>query len=182
MSVRRAVPRTDDRRPPLERLRSLILETEDARTQRIMSRIRTELDQTQQPGPWIAAARTLAAEGVTTEDAVYYLVEIFLECVVMASMGRDPEMVRIERAMDELRRAHGLSEDEEWLVGDGPPEWGALNDAWNARDDAIRVETLRALGHQDLADALEGDRKGFGEREAAGYFEVWGREYGPAGR
>jgi len=67
-------------------------------------------------------------------------------------------------------------------VGDGPPEWGALNDAWNARDDAIRVETLRALGHQDLADALEGDRKGFGEREAAGYFEVWGREYGPAGR
>jgi len=176
MSRRRAEPSTDDTRPPVARLRSLVLEPERARSQRIMSRIRTELDETRAPGPWIAAARTLAAERVTTENAVYYFAEIFLECITLASVGRDPVMVRIETAMDELKLAHGLDEDEEWLVGEGPPEWDSLNDAWNARDDAIRVETLRAVGQHDLADALERDREGCEEREAEGHFDVWGME------
>ena len=182
MSRRRAVPRTDDKRPPVERLRSLLVEPDRERSGRMMKHIRRELEETRAPGPWIAAARTLAAEGVTTENAVYYFVEIFLECITLASMGRDPEMVLIEQAMDELRQEHGLEEDEDWRLGEGPPEWDTLNDAWNARDDAIRVETLRALGHPDLAEALERDREGCDERESAGYFDVWGVKEGEDGR
>lgn len=176
MSRRRAAPRTDDNRPPLARLRTFVLEPARARSARMMGRIRRELDDTRDPGPWIAAARTLAAEGVISADAVYYFVEILLECITLQSTSHDGEMLRLEHEMDQLKRAHGLRDDEEWYVNEGPPEWTSLNDAWNERDREIRVSTLRTLGHGDIADLLEHDPAEFRSREASGHFDVWGAD------
>ena len=111
MSRRRAAPRTDDKRPPLGRLRTLVLEPARARSGRMMKRIRTELDDTREPGPWITAARTLAAEGVISADAVYYFVEILLECSTLHAAAHDGEMLRLEHEMDQVKRAHGLRDD-----------------------------------------------------------------------
>lgn len=176
MSRRRAVPRSDDKRSPLARLRSLVAEPGEERARRMMGRILTELEKTPEPGPWIAAARALAAEGLVSADAVFYFAEIFLECVTFRAVDNDPEMLRIYAEIDEVKRAHGLRDDEDWLVHDGPAEWQVLNAAWDERDRELRVLTLRAFGHHDLADVLERDPKEFRSREASGYFDVWGAD------
>lgn len=126
------------------------------------------------PGPWIAAARKLAAQGAISEDAVYHLVELFLECVTGDAAANDPEMLRIYDELARVRREHGLAEDEDWLVHEGPAEWQALNEDWDRRDLEIRVGALRALGHDDIAEVLERDPEGFRRREASGHFDLWG--------
>lgn len=174
MSRRRAAPRFDDRRPPLARLESLVNEPSSDRSRRILGRIREELDRTPEPGPWIAAARALAAKGAVTADAVYYFVEIFLECITARAAWNDPEMLRLDGEMNRVKREHGLDEDDDWLVHEGPAAWQALNAAWDRRDHEIRVTTLRALGHDDIADLLERNPDDFGLREASGHFDLWG--------
>lgn len=142
----------------------------------MMGRILTELEASPEPGPWIAAARALAAEGVVSADAVFYFAEHFLECITFQAVNHDPEMLRIYAEIDEVKRAHGLRDDEDWYVDDGPAEWQALNKAWDERDHELRVSTLRALGHDDLADVLERDPEEFRGREASGYFDIWGAD------
>ncbi len=164
----------DDKRPPLIRLATLVAEPAAARSGRILWRIREELDRNPDPGPWIAAARALAAEGTISDDAVFYFVEIFLECVTAHAAVNDPEMVRLGEEMIGIERAHGLDEDEAWLVSEAPAEWHALNAAWDRRDYEIRVAMLRALGHDDIANVLEQDPREFELREAAGHQDLWG--------
>lgn len=142
----------------------------------MMSCILKELEETPEPGPWIAAARGLAAEGLLADDAVHYFVERFLECITGHSAGHDAEMLRLYAEIDKVKRAHGLGDDEDWLVHEAPPEWQALNAAWDERDREIRVSTLRALGHEEIADMLEHDPDEFRRREASGYFDVWGED------
>jgi hypothetical protein len=60
------------------------------------------------------------------------------------------------------------------LVSDAPAEWLAMNDAWDRRNNAILVETLRELGQTDLAHLLEKDPVGFEDRESVGHRELWG--------
>lgn len=174
MSRRRAAPRTDDKRPPLARLESLLREPNGARSRRILFRIREELDRTPEPGPWIAAARALAAKEAISADAVYYFVEIFLECITARAASNDPEMLRLYGEIDRVKLESGLDEDEDWLVGEGPPEWQALTAAWDRREEEIRVATLRALGHDDIADVLERSPDEFRRREASGFVDLWG--------
>lgn len=141
-----------------------------------MSRIREELDRTPEPGPWIAAARALAAKEAISADAVYYFVETFLDCITARAYSNDPEILRLNGEIDRVRFEYGLSEDEDWLVNEGPPEWRALTAAWDRRDDEIRVATLRALGHDDIADVLERSPDEFRLREASGHVDLWGAE------
>lgn len=173
-SRRLATPRFDDKRPPLERLASVAREPGKERAQRMMRRIRAELEETPEPGPWIAAARALAAQSVITENAALFLTEIFLECITFNAVHSDPEIVRLYAELDRVKREHGLSEDEDWLVHEGPPEWQELNAAWNRRDDEIRAAALRALGYGEIADLMERDPEGFEERSHAGYQDFWG--------
>lgn len=140
----------------------------------MLERIRVELFRSRDPGPWIAAARTLAATAVITENASLYLIEIFLETITFHAAATDAELVRIEGEMERIKREHGLTEDEDWYVDEGPEEWQALAAAWDRRDDAIRVAMLRTLGHDEVAELLERDPVGFQERSSAGHQEFWG--------
>lgn len=167
---------SDDRRPPLERLESLVMEPGEERARRMMSRIMSELERTADPGPWIAAARTLAANGLISDDTVCYFATMFLECVTMRACNEDDEMLRIFAEIAEVRRAHGLQEDEDWGVDEGPPEWLALDAAFERRDLEIRVSALRAVGQDDLADQMGRDLEGFRLREAAGERDLWGAD------
>lgn len=142
----------------------------------MMSRVLAELERTPVPGPWIAAARTLATTGVITDDAVYYFVAIFLECLTFEAAGNDAEMLRLYAEMERVKRAHGLAEDEDWFVYEAPAEWQALNAAWDQRDADLRVSALRAMGHDDIAALLERDPEDFRRREASGYYDVWGED------
>jgi hypothetical protein len=174
MARRRAAPRFDDKRPPLVRLESLVAEPAVARSRRILMRIRMELNGAPYPDPWISAARSLAERGQISADTVIYFVEIFLECVTRQASGCDPEMLRLYDEMHRVERAHGLGEDESWLTREAPAEWLELNEAWDRRNDAIRVATLRDLGHGDIADLLERQPAEFNDRGSAGHHDLWG--------
>jgi hypothetical protein len=176
MFRRREVPRSDDKRPPLARLRSLLMEPGAERAHRIMGRILGELEESVDPGPWIAAARALAAEGLITEDAVCYLAEMFLQCITFQASRTDAEMLRLYAAIDEVKRAHGLRADEDWFVTDAPVEWQVLNAAWDERDRELRVSSLRASGNDELADLIARDQEAFDLRVASGHFDIWGAE------
>lgn len=170
--------RSDDARPPLVRLRSLLVEPEAERARQIWRRILEELEETPEPGPWIAAARTLAAERLISDDAIHYFVEILLQCITGHAASHDAEMLRLYAEIDKVKRAHGLGDDEDWYIDEAPAEWLVLNAAWDARDRQIRVSTLRALGHHDLADLLEHDPDEFHRREGSGCVDVWGVDGG----
>jgi hypothetical protein len=178
-SRRLAAPRFDDKRPPLERLASVASEPGAERSHRMMARITDELMQTPEPGPWIAAAHELAARSVITENAALYLAEKFLECITFHSIDHDPEMMRIQDEIDRVKREHGLGEDDDWYLDEGPAEWLALTQDWDRRDFEIRVAMLRALGHGEIAELLAQDADEFNRRSAVGHREFWGDRIEP---
>src|SRR4051794_30850309 len=112
---RRPAP-TTDQRPPGTRLEALVREPNRDRRERMLARIREDLDTTPEPGPWIDAARTLSERLIISDDAMYYFVELFTECLVYAAPESDPELARIVREMLAIERAHGLRESEYWRV------------------------------------------------------------------
>ncbi|MDB4877379.1 MAG: hypothetical protein JWM41_3825 [Gemmatimonadetes bacterium] len=176
MSIRRKYrpQSTTDQRSPDERLEALVREPNLNRAERMMDRIRDDLDLTPEPGPWIAAARSLSERLIISENSLYHLVEIFTECVVFAAAITDAELVRIGSELRDLERAHGLREGETWHVDDAPPEWRALSERWSNRADAVVAARLRELGHPDIAAVLEQSRSEFERRAEQGEIDLWG--------
>ncbi len=124
-----------------------------------MKRILIELDESCSLGPWIAAARSLEARGIISFDAAVHFAERFLECISFRSSSTDAEKVRLSEGMQRIEKEHGLTEEEYWTLDEAPPEWLALSEAWDRRDDVIQIEVLRELGHDDIADLLAKDRR-----------------------
>jgi hypothetical protein len=144
------------------------------RALRTMNRIRTDLDAHPDPAPWLAAARTLSERLIISEDSWYYLAEMFTECLVYRGSAEDPELVGLYAEMQAMERAHGLTEDEHWFIDEAPPEWRALEHAWNQRADAIVNAYLRESGHADAAELRENDRRDYEGRSAKGRTDLWG--------
>lgn len=146
------------------------------RAERMFGRILDDLDGSLAPGPWLSGARTLSERLVISDNAFYYLVEKLTECLVRNASENDPELQRIGDELDAVARAHGLKDHEYWRVDEGPDEWQALNAEWERRGDDIVATTLRELGHADVADALQTNRRAFNERAARGQSDIWGEE------
>jgi hypothetical protein len=176
MSVRRKFrPQvTTDSRSPDERLESLVREPNLDRAERMIARIQDGLDDDPEPGPWIAAARTLSERLIISENAFYHLVGLFTECLIFAASGTDPELQRIRDEILAVQRAHGLRADESFYLDDAPEDWLAVNTKWDRRADAIIAARLRELGHADVATLLETDRDEFTRRAELGEAELWG--------
>ena len=172
---RRPAPTTDTR-PPEVRLEALARERNPERALRMMSRIRADLDANPDPAPWLDAARTLSERLIISEDSWYYLAEMFTECLVYRGSSEDPELVRLYAEMEAIERAHGLAEDDHWLISEAPPEWRALEHAWNQRADEIINTYLRESGHADAAALRENDPRDYEGRSAQGRVDLWGRD------
>jgi hypothetical protein len=165
---------TTDSRSPEERLEALVREASPERARRMMGRILADLDANPEPGPWLAAARSLGDRLVISFDAVYYFAEKFTECLILSASGSDTDLLRIQGELQAIERAHGLTEDEYWRLDEAPDEWRALNDAWDARSYEIVGAALRAYGHSDLAEVYEREPKEFEHRSGKGQVDVWG--------
>jgi hypothetical protein len=157
-----------------------VREANPERATRMLVRIRHDLDDNPDPGPWIAAARTLSERLIISENAFHYFAEIFAECLLLSASGADPELVRIRDEMDDIERAHGLREDESWHLDDAPADWLQLNDAWNHRADQIVASSWRQLGNADLANLFEQNRGEFERRSEQGRIDLWGEDDVPS--
>ena len=122
--------------------------------------------------------RTLNERLIISDDALYYLVELFTECLVSAAFDSDPDLVRITEEMDAIEEAHGLKEDDYWRTDEGPPEWRSLDEAWSRRAKEIVASRLRELGHADFADLCQNNPSEFERRGANGQKDLWGDDEG----
>ena len=171
--VRRPIATTDQRSPEA-RLEALVREPNRERSLRMLSRIREDLDKVPEPGPWIDAARTLSERLIISDDALYYFVEVFTECLVPVAMNSDADLARIGAEMDAIEHAHGLREGEFWFTEEGPPEWRSLNEAWERRANEVVASRVRELGHADIADLFLNNSAEFKRRSAKGQVDLWG--------
>jgi hypothetical protein len=167
---------TTDQRPPEARLEGLVREPNPERARRMLKRVRDDLDAAPEPGPWIAGARTLNERLIISDDTLYYLVELFSECLVYEGSRSDSELVRIGDEMEKIERDHGLGEDDYWRIDEAPAEWRSLNDAWERRADEIVDSRLRELGHADIADFRRQKPDEFEQRTSKGQIDLWGED------
>ena len=173
--ARRPVP-TTDKRPPEVRLEAMVREPNRERAHRMMKRILEDLEANPQAAPWLAGARALWERLVIGEDSWYYLADRVTECLLYTQSDQDARLVHIRDEMEAIQAAHGLGEDEGWLVHEGPEEWQALNRAWEERADDIVNDYLRESGHADVAELREQNREEFEGRSATGRIELFGRD------
>ena len=164
---------TSDQRTPEQRLEALVREPNRDRVQRMLIRIRQDLDARPEPGPWIVAARTLSDRLIISFDAFYSFAELFTECLLLEASGADREMVRLESEMAAVERAHGLRDDEYWRLDEAPETWRALSDAWDRRAHEIVAAALRAFGQSDVADDFERRPEEFERRSRKGRVDVF---------
>lgn len=104
--------------------------------------------------PWLRAARILGDTGAAAADEVTFLIFRLSEGAAGGQSEDDPEMARLMREIDEIRRAHGLAEDEDWLLGEGPEEWETLNHEWEQALDRRWHALLTVAGEHEIAPAV----------------------------
>ena len=83
-------------------------------------------------------------------DVLFFLVARTLMSLV-DEIGQPPELRRVDDRIQEIERAHGLGEGEEWLIDEGPPEWQLAQDEWDALTNAFEVKVMRDHGEEKLA-------------------------------
>ncbi len=171
-SIRKPEPTTDSRTPE-QRLEAFVRERYADRAERMWARILDGLDAAPEPAPWISAARTLSERLIISEDAFYWFVEGFTECLVLQAAGTDPRLRELREAMVEIERAHGMAEGQYWDLDDAPSDWRALSDQWEDRAEAIVNDALRGSGNADVAELRENDPPQYQRRVTKGGDELW---------
>jgi hypothetical protein len=101
--------------------------------------------------PWISAVQTLRDLGTMGADHAFWLIAILSEDAVASIIDDDPRLSELSRRMRDVRRNEGLGDDEDYFVGQGPPEWEQANKDWNRRFDQLHVDLLRRCGEPEMA-------------------------------
>lgn len=144
----------------------------------IMRDIRARLAAGESHVPWVRAAQLARDLDVIGEDSALYLIEIFTEEAAARSIDEDPELRDLTARMQRVEDQHGLGEDEAFVVGEGPPEWEALNRRWNARFDQLHARLLESLDEPGAAAEMRRHRERYSQRTAAGWEEMIGEDAG----
>lgn len=112
----------------------------------------------------VALARALyASRRISTQEYVFFAVspvEDVHDGRVMDG-GYDSELGPISRAIEEIRKQHGLAQEEFWPRGEGPEEYVRVNEQYEAVLDKKFLEVLREFGLDDLADLKEQNSEEF---------------------
>lgn len=163
---------------PFQRVLALANAARTPAARAIMRDIRGRLAAGESHVPWVRAAQLARDLDVISEDAALYLVEIFTEEAAARFIDEDPELRDLTARMKRVEDEHGLGEDEAFLVGQGPPEWEALNRRWNARFDQFHAGLLESLDEPAAAAEMRRHRERYSQRTAAGWEEMIGEDAG----
>jgi hypothetical protein len=110
------------------------------------------------PDPWIQEVRRARDAGVIGAALARFLIYTFAEAALSAVIYTDPVLSALMKRIDRIREEHGLRDDEDWHVDEGPPEWNALNRRWDVAANALINSVFRRNGETELsADELHGD-------------------------
>lgn len=90
----------------------------------------------------------------STQEYVFHA-SLTLERLADKRAQNDSELNQINHAINKIRKKHGLKEDEDWRVGEGPEEHIHLNERWNTRYKHIELDVFREFGFSDLAELSE---------------------------
>jgi hypothetical protein len=122
---------------------------------------------------WLTSALLLRDLGAVEPDIGFFCIAFATECIAESRHDRDPELRRIDSAVDAIALANGAGPDDYDFIADQPPDVRALNKEWGARADAIEVEVLQDTGALEEADLR---RQGFpfAERREAGRWALFG--------
>lgn len=124
----------------------------------------------------LAAFRAWRDSGTVDPDSGFYM--------VAKTLGRmfdktdplaDPKLAAISEKIDAAEKAHGLTEDEYFPLGEAPPDVQALIDEWDARFDQLKAAFFRQHGEDRTADLLLTDPKAFLRRSVRGCELLFGR-------
>jgi hypothetical protein len=86
------------------------------------------------------------------------------------------ELMPISIKLNEIRKQHGLKEDEYWPIGQGPKEYIKLNKQWDAADHSKFIDRLREFGLDDLADLKLNDSNRFDQLRERGRRALFHRD------
>ena len=121
---------------------------------------------------WLRAVLTARDVGVLSADAAYYLLTKLTETAVGLQVDTDPQLRALMAEIDAIERREGLTEDEAFRVGEGPPDYERANRDWDRRFDELQVDVFRDVGAPDVAADLRWRKAEFDSRSSAGWAEL----------
>jgi hypothetical protein len=80
----------------------------------------------------------------------------------------DSELADVQDQIRQVEKRHGLEEDEYFPVGEGPPEWEALQNEFDATLERLFVATLREFELLEEAQLREKEPQEFDRRRELG--------------
>ncbi len=86
-----------------------------------------------------------------------------------------PELDKIQAYMKIVEEEHDAPFEEGWIIGEGPPEWEALNAESDRIYDAFHAAVMREYAEDEMADLYTSNRVEF----AARYERLRRSSFGP---
>jgi len=94
---------------------------------------------------------------------------------IVAAMDHEP-LKGIGLRLDAIKKRYGLADEEEWPLGEAPPECEALLAEWDRAADQVIADTFRRFGEHEMADLFLGDRAEFDRRYEEGRRVLFGQK------
>lgn len=118
--------------------------------------------------------------GLTEAQRLFFIVypaEMIAENAMFAPHEQDRRAV-LSQQMDAIKKREGLTEDQDYLIGEGPEDYQALSreseELYDKVRDTVLVEVLRRYQINDVVRLFEEDRETFDQLMEEGRSAVLG--------
>ncbi len=126
--------------------------------------------------PVMRMIQALSDAGLFSGDERFFLLASVGESVLPTRAREDPRFEEVERAMDAVRAAHGLTDEEEWFLDESPAEYQALAGEWDRIADTQMAAWFASLGEREMAWLVLHNTLEFEARYEEGRVELRGED------
>lgn len=107
--------------------------------------------------PVMRLVQSMADAGIYSTSAKLYLMAQISEAVLPSRANEEPRFAEVDREIEEVKRAHGLGEDDDWFLDDAPAEYVRLSNEWSEIADRQRAAWFAELGEREMARWLRAE-------------------------